>query len=265
MTVAQSNWFLFESKEIVTYEAGTPSVKRNFFNFHECNFTPYVPITSDELVQKFYKGIEGNIQEARYPLAGSFTILSPKDLANFSEVSKGCYLVTKCTSIWLFQFKELFTNVQPCKELYSYNVEVQFKIFYKRLHDERRLFVNQYNKNEAELRVLRGPTGFDGSLDRAWKEYIQAASENDGFPPGWAKETRKHQEYLLRNLRRIELGGDSYDGTPETLGSVCLQRQLLNAIEHGVSDHFNNQEGFEQVILVSKRAKEELEQASKKS
>ena len=242
MTIARSKLYLFQSREIVSNQAGPPSKKEIYPDRCEFSTTPYVPIKSDELVKSFNKGIGGNIHEARYPLAESFTILSPKDLANFSKVSKGCYIVTKRTSIWMFQFKKLFSNVNPVsKELCNFNVEERFKIFYKRVEDEKKPFINQYNKNEAELRALRGPTGLDGEVDRAWKGCQQAVPDYDESHPALEKVKWKFEEFTLRNDWRKELGGDSYDGTSQTLDSDSLQGELLAQIEHGVSDHFNNQ------------------------
>jgi hypothetical protein len=87
----------------------------------------------------------------------------------------------------------------------------------------------------------------------------------DESHPALEKVKWKFEEFTLRNDWRKELGGDSYDGTSQTLDSDSLQGELLAQIEHGVSDHFNNQKIFERVIQASSVAAEKSNQASEKS
>jgi hypothetical protein len=268
MTLANLNSDLFKSYEMVYSETQPPKLVTKSNQNHGYSITPYVPTEADKLNQTFYDGMEGIIHLIQDPLVKSFTILIPKDLANFSEVSKGCYSVTKCELIWLFQLNKLFPNVKHVpKEFCGFNIKKQFEILFKRVQDERKPFIEQYNKNEAELRFLRGPTGFDGEVDRTYKGYRQAvqAYESDDTSLAETKADWKWKEYNAREYHRMMLGGQFYDGTIYTLGANSLQSRLLTEIEHGAPLHFNNQLEFEAAIRASKKAQKKSERANDNS
>jgi hypothetical protein len=100
-----------------------------------------------------------------------FVFLEPKDLVNFSAVSKCCYLATKVDIIWVIQLQNCFPNINPLPtKVCSLSPEHQFKIYFKKVNDEKKPYNAQITRNNDVTLHLRGPTGFDGAIDIAWKQ-----------------------------------------------------------------------------------------------
>jgi hypothetical protein len=262
MTVAKLSSDLFVSYKIVPVMGASLEKTSNYDATKVIK--PYVPKDASDFSQTLNpNSSEWTIDRIKDPL---FPLLGPKDIANFSEVSKGCYSIAKCESIWLFQLNKSFSNVNSVSiEKFGFDVKKQFEIIFKRVQDEKKPFVDQYKRNEADLLRLLGPNGDDGELQKAKKRHEEITLKEKGGHRSMDGFTVKLESGAYQ-LWRIELvGGKTYNGTRGTISPESLQGKLLTAIEQKVPEHFNNQQQFEEVILASKVAKKELEQASEKS
>jgi hypothetical protein len=218
-----------------------------------------------------------------------FVCLSPKDLAYFSTISKCCYLATQADWIWEIQLQNCFPKTQPLsKQLCSFSVKQQFKIYFKRMNDELKLYTAQFERNNFVIGNLRGPSGFDGKIDQAWKKYqtlggekarsqhqealhnlyqealhnlhqsnntrnsIESAVQQlSNALPGQAHAA--YQEYIDLHWGLKMLVGDTYDGTIESLDPNCQQARCLMAIQNGVPEAFDDQEWFTTIIEQSEK------------
>jgi len=212
----------------------------------------------------------------RDALTRALVRLSPKDLANFSEVSKCCYLATKIDVLWIIKFQEEFPNtVMVSIEKCSFSPEQQFKIYFKRMNDELKPYKAQLASNNGILKKLTGPHGNDGTLAQAEKEYNALGGEEAltkcveqlriAYQNNNEKEENTIQSFNeeLLNAKQThdalkqfltQLVGSGYDGT---IASIDPNSQLFlcqDAIAK-LSNSFNNQRQFEQFIQASEVAK----------
>jgi len=258
---------------------------------HSSIIRPYVPSDNRELVkacQETYKKyfLTPLFNETgalfhfhRDALSFAFVYLHPKDLVNFSEVDKCCYLATKTDAIWENQLKKLLPNTQIMSmQVCGFSPEHQFKIIFKRINNELTPYIAQFEKNNALLRDLRGPNGMDGEIDRKWKEYEQLGVDparqrfesimnnamNNNQPIVWGvledtddpKAALIYGDYTVLNSRCIVLAGNAYDGSVESFDPNSQQGRCLRVInEMLVAEKFNHQDEFEIVIQASEALK----------
>jgi hypothetical protein len=254
---------------------------------------PYLPVQAQGLVkrcqgmyEKYSK--EGSFNEngsrfyfCRDPLRNVFRDLSPQDLASFSEVSSCCYLVTKIEIIWEDQLKKLLPKTCIIPQTKScFSSEEQFKIIFKTIQEVRRPYDIQFKKNEARLCKLRGPSGMDGKIDKAWRHFQDLGGEaarkkyNELLDVNFMEKMRARSElenthesqvsagfnkYCSLNRQRIMLGGATYNGTRESFSSESQQMLCLRAIESMLSG-FNEQAKFEAVIQTAEAIKNNTSQ-----
>ncbi len=258
---------------------------------HSSIIRPYVPSDNRELVkacQETYKKyfLTPLFNETgalfhfhRDALSFAFVYLHPKDLVNFSEVDKCCYLATKTDAIWENQLKKLLPNTQIMPmQVCCFSPEHQFKIIFKKINNALMPYIVQFAKNNVILRRLRGPNGMDGEIDSKWKNYEQLGGNparlrylsivnnafNNGQPIDWeglqdtddCKAALIYGHYTDLNESRIHLAGNAYDGTIESIDPNSQQGRCLRVInEVLVAENFNNQDEFEIVIQASEALK----------
>jgi hypothetical protein len=212
-----------------------------------------------------------------------FVCLSLKDLVNFSTISKCCYLATKADCIWEIQLQNCFPNTKILsKQRCSFSPEQQFKIYFKKMNDELKLYIAQFERNNFVIGNLRGPSGFDGEIDQARKEYQILGGDEARFQHQEAlnnlyrgNNARNAIESALQQLNNAlpgqafavylkcislelqlrELVGHTYNGTIESLDPNCQQALCLMAIQNGVPKAFDDQEQFTTIIEQSEAAK----------
>jgi hypothetical protein len=101
---------------------------------------PFVPKENKDLAHQFYqstnsRSFDSIVFENSCTQVDVFSIISadldPKDLGNFSEVSKSCYLATKTDTVWSIQLQKLFPDVMisPRKN-FSLGSEKQHQIVF---------------------------------------------------------------------------------------------------------------------------------------
>jgi len=111
---------------------------------------PYIPCESIALTSStFFKkintsGMDCCIYDSKEAFSTIFIFLDTKNLVNFSETSKCCYLATKTDIIWQYQLKKLLPNV-CCLSKFTctFTPEQQFQIVFKKLNDRKKPFIAQ--------------------------------------------------------------------------------------------------------------------------
>lgn len=134
---------------------------------------PFAPRENKVLVESFNKSINSrffNSFEFENSCAGdNFVVISinldPKDLVNFSEVSKFCYLATKTETIWYMQLQKFFPNVVisnkkrfALERHYPFEMvlspEQQFQIVFHRINEIEKPYRCQIKFLHKELHEL---------------------------------------------------------------------------------------------------------------
>ncbi len=178
--------------------------------------------------------------------------LAIQDIACFAATSRSCFLVAKIDGVWEHQLNKLFPGLKtiPFQEC-RFTCEQQVKMIYKKLPLYLKLLKKQYQEDAQTVLRLRGPTGFDGEIDRAWK---QLQSETQYLSVYEA-------EYLRLNSRLAELVGDSYDGTENSIDSQSKQGAFQRWIKQ-ITDETNqmSQEKFKEFIFEEKKFKQHHDQ-----
>ncbi len=270
-----SNYFFIDMQTNETTKRSIAyKTKNNWVNpYSHSTIKPYVPGDSQEFVKicedaytKYSQTLNYNntgtpVYEAKDPFVIIFAHLDPKNLANFSEVSKCCYLATKPPIIWKSQMTKLLPNVKILPtQLCQFSTEQQFKIIFKRISDELKPYICKLKRNYEVLSELRGPNGMHGTINAAWKDFVQKAGPKTAqwkqYPkPFLSKEDYAadvaHQKYNALNHQLTWLVGQGYDGAVGSIGRQNEQAMLQNAIDFGVRHAFNNQDMFEKVIRTS--------------
>ncbi len=276
----------------------TPSLSNYFYieidllanPYLRSTIKPYIPSDDQEFIKSSGRVYQSYLRsfnldntgaifyELKDPFALTFSLLGPKDLAHFSQVSKCCFLASKFPLIWECQFIKLLPNVKIIPtDACIFSHEEQFKIIFKRINDELKPYIWQFNRNNEILNELRGSNGMSGTIDDAWRKYVKAVEtknndkrileqakkgllSEDVFPDPmilWPIMTRSCLEmnrtyinYKCLDRRRIHLAGNEYDGTAETIDQNSQQGQLLDAIDI-IPGTFNEQDQYKTIILLS--------------
>ncbi len=243
--------------------------------FRNAIIKPYVPSDDQEMTLTCQKVLGSNMADSltgadndsgsRFTLdpitCYVISLLDPKDVANLAETSKCCYSATKINFIWEVQLYKLFPNVKNMDNaLCSFSPEQQFKVYFKRMNDELKPYTFQFKSQDGLLKELRGPNGMDGTIHAAWQELEKEGGMSKGFElvQGGiydAKSIAAISLYNDLNLQRIDLAGNNYNGTHETINPASLQGRCLNAINNLVPQAFDDQERFEQTIQRAEVAK----------
>jgi hypothetical protein len=214
-----------------------------------------------------------------------FVFLEPKDLVHFSQVSKCCYLATKAGIIWEIQLQKCFPKTKTLPEkICSFSPEQQFKIYFKRMNDEKRPYIAQLERNNEVLLHL-GKHGSGGAIDLALKMYgdtgggfavdrfCQALqtlrNKQNAKPSEWdalynsdlGKADRACSRYTGLVNRQKHLAGHTYDGTDQSIVSDSQQGRCKRAIQK-ISEIFNDQENFEKFIRGAEAAKNNAPQSN---
>jgi hypothetical protein len=211
-----------------------------------------------------------------------FVRLSPKDLANFSTISKCCYLATKADLIWEIQLQNCFPGTTILsKQQCSFSPEQQFKIYYHARNELSKPFIVQLQINHAFIAELRGSTGFNGLIDQAWQEYQRAggaeakikyeiiladalanSSESEHgiiynrvYRSNDGKVARAFDYYFRLNKNLKKLAGKAYNGTEESLALNSQQARCLRVIQQEIPPIFNKQNFLEIIIQDAEAAK----------
>ena len=249
---------------------------------------PYIPFDNQELVKacqevytKYWEtplfnetGALFHFHRDALPIA--FVYLHPKDLVNFSEVDKCCYLATKTDAIWENQLKKLLPNTQIMPmQVCCFSPEHQFKIIFKKIKDELKPYIAQLEENNKTLCELIGSNGKSGEIDRAWERYQQFGGESakgryenlvdvayannqylDLYKTDGYKANSAHLHYDHLDMRKLYIGGPAYDGTIESCDPNSQQGRCLRVIHGGLMvDSFNEQDKFEATIRASEALK----------
>ncbi len=177
--------------------------------------------------------------------------LSIEDISNFSAASKCCYLSTKINEIWEGQLNQLIPGRKtiPFQEC-GFTYEQQTKMIYKKYGLLLNSLKKQYQQNAEKVRHLRGPNGFDGAIDRAWKGFQASQHQSD------------EKRYLELNHQLWNLVGGSYDGTESSFQAGSEQAILLSRIKiqrSAIEIEQGTQEKFSEFILTEKQFKQHLE------
>jgi hypothetical protein len=212
----------------------------------------------------------------------TFIYLNPKDLVNFSEVNKCCYLATKANVVWQLQFKNLCPNTTLLpKEKCCFPPEQQFKIYFKRINDELKPYKAQFERNKVVLKNLIGPNGNDGDIAQVQKEFeelggnaamrsihekfMQAFNANADELIFFRKSNEKLTDtaglYQVLPTQLRYLAGQGYDGTDASIDPNSQQGHCQLAITQ-LPGSFDNQEKFEQFIQASEVAKNNVSESN---
>lgn len=273
-----SNYFFIDMQTQQPIESDDRTGAMTYFTdnwvnpYSRSTIKPYVPSDSQELVKICADAYTKYLKEPNFDTTGAlfyelkepfvviFSNLDPKSLANFSEVSKCCYLAIKPPIIWELQMNKLLPNVKILPtELCQFSCEQQFKIIFKRVHDELKPYISKLKRNNEVLNELRGSNGMNGTIDAAWKDlekkggvkrasglrYVIFLSEEE-------KTTLiAYQKYYALNQQRVRLAGEGYNGTVGSIGPDSQQYRLQEAIDSGVRNAYNDQDQFEKIIQTS--------------
>lgn len=192
--------------------------------------------------------------------------LDLKDLANFSQTSKCCYLASKANGLWDIQFSKRFphTLLMP-KEKCGFSKEQQFKIYFKRHQDHLKIYKTQQDINQLVLDKLVVPNGNDGICHEYQMMYQELGGERelrnalcdalnapktDAIPPIIQVITKRN---VFQSILK-KLAGPNYDGTVASIDSNSQQARCLFAIEN-LPGALDNQVEFENWIQKSHDAK----------
>ena|ERR1700722_640353 len=226
------------------------------------------------------------------PIANS---LEPQDLANLAGVSKDCYRATKVSDIWEHHLKKLLPAVTKSPE---FDAEDQFKIIYKRINDLPKALQHAFECNNELLGRLRGPSGFNGLINRAWEnsevartnfveakaryeEWMEALNNRQDQPTPEefqlllnrtkarqeqitqleAKHEKSLAQYKTLNAFKTLLAGATYNGTEGTFGPTSIQARILKILKSPRTEAiaaFNCQPNFNEAIQQSSNKKDQL-------
>lgn len=135
------------------YKWQNPDVKTSH------GIVPYVPLENIKSTFVFNKKIKDNglpcIFNNEEILFAIFSILEPKAIVNFSEVSIGCYLATKSDFIWRTKLKKLLPKVNCMSIDCMFSPEQQFQILFKRIEDRRKRFNTEFKHTNKLIRKLK--------------------------------------------------------------------------------------------------------------
>lgn len=250
---------------------------------------PYMPSDNTDLINScrnaFNRYRENQTEYAQYgakfyELRDVFTIISPhldpKDLVNYSEVNKCCYLTIQINIIWEIQCQKLFPNIKlKSEETCFFSSAQQFKIYFKRVCDELNPYRAQLKRNNAILEELRGPHGNDGKIAHALENFNALGGEaeaNKHYAEFWQahqrNDARAAEAVSLSNAELFEasrvynslitnqhtLVGQIYDGTPQSIDPNSQQGRCQSAIDQ-LPVLLNNQDKFEEFIEKMEAAK----------
>jgi hypothetical protein len=246
---------------------------------------PYLP--QKNLVEEFnsqirLKFLESSSPQESFLSCQEITIsmlnnLDLKALLNCSEVNKKLYLATKVELVWENQLKKFLPQVEamPEKEC-SFTSEQQFMIIFKRIHDEKRSWMAKFNRNQeiclkwknklqeidekyqklgadkvrARIEEARQEIYAKAPHPRSYMEYDKyIKSLNQLEESEDSKAVREYDSHFkqIQKKKIQELSGEDYDGTIESIGKKSKQGYMLLTIQK-LSDGFNNQEQFNQII-----------------
>ena len=198
--------------------------------------------------------------------------LEPKDIANFSEVSKCFFLATKKgynlqikeDAIWDVQLAKLLPNVKKIpSELCTFSPEQQFKIVYKRINDERKCFVTKLKRNEETCKNLKQ------MIQQTSKQFEEALTTAGGrdckkriieerklYSVADMKVLNLHMQCKSYQSQLFAISGEMEEnGVVRHLGTGSMQSRLLNAIKILVPTAFDNQNKFNETIQKSESIK----------
>lgn len=186
-------------------------------------------------------------------------------------------------SLWKIRLKQMFNSVNPMP-LSPLSVREQVEIYFKKYTDQFRTLSQSEKKLLKKIQILRGPDGFSGAIDRAWKLFEQAVDEKRKrleFPDApwrnftqeaeslYALETQKPckhlpnpieydelrsnpDEYFLRQYERLKTEltmtvGNRYNGTPGSLISSSALG-IVQAALRALPARYNNQAAFNEIV-----------------
>ncbi len=153
--------------------------------------------------------------------------LEPISLAHVTAVSKAFYTASKQEFIWKNLFKRYYPDLSPSTKT-ALTVEQQFKILFKQIIGLRAQLKSEENALYRELSELRGPTGFDGSIDRAWKQYNTFKNSQ---PDKWEEENKLLMDHSDLCNRLWQIAGRDYCGTEDTIGEDSELKHFMSAIK----------------------------------
>jgi len=164
--------------QFVDLTKGDPPLKIIWNNPNACSvIKPFIKPNCDEFKNLFFAanypvnhqtGKDGQLGKmfSLDPFVKSLCMLDLKDLANFSQTSICCYYAAKAEVIWDKQFVKFFSKVNPLPHLprkllpkgdgvinikvvsLFFSKEWQFKIYFKRMIDELKIYKEQFNHNQ---------------------------------------------------------------------------------------------------------------------
>ncbi len=178
-------------------------------------------------------------------------------------------MASKFPLIWECQLIKLLPNVKIIPtDTCIFSHEEQFKIIFKRINDELKPYIWQFNHNNETLNILRGPNGMNGAVDDAWRKYsnyVRTNNHHEFSHQYYDLNTNTvvsvyvedveikatWNRYLKLNEYRIHLAGNKYDGTAETIDPVSQQGRLLKAKNTLVQNAFNHPDQYETIIRIA--------------
>ncbi len=133
--------------------------------------------------------------------------------------------MAKVQVLWKGLFVRHFPRLQilgPQTTLFT--VEQQFKILFWNLKKEIRPHEQRERKVRMKIEKLRGTTGFDGEVDKAWRKYDEFRQHYEKMSPPLqdflnAQYAELWKEYANLDKLLVKLAGRDYDGTDESIGS----------------------------------------------
>ena len=159
------------------------------------------------------------------PFVKALCTLKLEDLVNLSQTSIWCYLATKEEAIWQSQFVKFFPGVPPMpkldpdmyngigsfdmKEVSIYPTEWQFKIYFKRMTDELKIYQVQFEHNKEVLKK------------------------------------QKNRRDAVRD--KLKLVGKNYNGTKKSI-SPYSQQGLCLSVKAWIPEAFNNPDIFKKTM-----------------
>jgi len=248
---------------------------------------PYLPSDNQDLVKacqaaysRYYQAASFDDTGAKFgfnqhALRNAFAYLDVRDLVKFSKASKCCYLVTKTDQIWEDQLNKFLPKTQFLSmNVCSFSPEQQFKIIFKRINDELKPYITQFNENNETLCRLMGSNEMNGEIAIVRESFESSGGEEalQGFTNAMNtlgsnhsgddfNALIKYQTYSDLLRRRDYIGGEGYDGTVESFGPNSQKGICLRVIHGGLMvETFNNQDKFESTIQASEALKNNTSQ-----
>jgi hypothetical protein len=251
----------------VSFDANNKGIPPGCTPEGKWTFSPHIPTVIRE--ETFTKRCKPNaiIFDTQDVMGQVLVWLDVNDLISFSRVNTYFYAASKANLVWESQLQKLFPNLNYIPfDRCGFSFSQQVSIYHQRMKDELKPYQIQLEINNERIQELRGPTGFNGTINAAWLEFQKAGGDNALMD--FRKQHCRHPyadqgnaisqlnlTYKNLNNELEKLAGSNFDGKtfrPDSMQALC---QI--AIQQ-IPNDFNNQYKFERTIERAKALRDRL-------